>query len=390
MKNDRPLIAIGIELDWPLQHHYDLLAAILKAAKKTNWVCRIESGLESSDRIEQLPDNYDGVIARLTPALADCCRRSNVPVVNVWANSPVKNAVKVFQDETQTGIAAANYFLQRGFRNFGVIQRLDDKRAEYMLKIVEKVVHENGGEVAPWFVSLIPVQMDDWNSYRKQMADWIDGLQLPSAVFASDHIMARHFVQQCLDRGLWIPDDVAVISGMDSSFVCAGMEPTITALKFDYEKIGEVIVETMARMIGGDSAAVRSVAVGGAVTINERRSTDVHAVDDRTVARALRYVWDNGPLPISVEDVVDALQVTRRWLERRFRDELGQSINDVITETRMSRAKRILRDTDEKIYAVAKDAGFSNAQHMARVFAKKAGISPTEYRASAQRRNDHS
>jgi LacI family transcriptional regulator len=102
------------------------------------------------------------------------------------------------------------------------------------------------------------------------------------------------------------------------------------------------------------------------------------------VARARRYIWDNSHLPIGVDDVAHSAGMSRRSLERRFRRVLDRSVNDKIIESRIERAKRILRDTDDPIKLVAVDAGFSNSESMARVFSTRVGISPSRYRASRQ------
>ena len=80
-------IAIGIELDWPYEHHYDVVQGVLEYGREQNWECRLEPGLETTLDIKKLPSKYDGIIARANQSLVDCCKKEGVPLINVWTNS---------------------------------------------------------------------------------------------------------------------------------------------------------------------------------------------------------------------------------------------------------------------------------------------------------------
>ena len=58
----------------------------------------------------------------------------------------------------------------------------------------------------------------------------------------------------------------------------------------------------------------------------------------------------------------------------------GQTINHLITQTRMQQAKNLLRNTDKSISEIAEDVGISNYNYFSRIFKKRFGISPREYR----------
>jgi LacI family transcriptional regulator len=381
---ERPLIAIGIELDWPLPHHYDLVRGITTYGGERGWICRVEPGLETSTRVDELPAAYDGIIARATPELAAHCRRRGIPLVNVWNNSSDHTVPRVSVNHERLGELAAEHLIQRGFRNFGLIARAGDITAQVCMQAAESVIRRNGFEAGVMFQSSMPTELHDWAQYRADLTKWLATSELPVAVIASDHIIARHFVDQCVATELWVPDDVAVISCQDNELVCGGIEPTITAIECGFEAAGGAAAELLAAMLGGAEATSGTSIAPFSGYVVERRSTDVRPVPDRVVARALRYIWDNSHLPIGVDDVAHSAGMSRRSLERRFRNVLDQSVNDKIIESRIERAKRILRDTDDPIKLVAVDAGFSNSESMARVFSTRVGISPSRYRASRQ------
>ena len=100
------------------------------------------------------------------------------------------------------------------------------------------------------------------------------------------------------------------------------------------------------------------------------------------MSRALRFISERGHEPIRVNDVAAAVATTRRTLERRFREALTRSIGEEITRLRVERAKRRLVESDEALNVVAQTSGFSDADHLYKVFVRIVGISPTEFRQS--------
>jgi AraC-like DNA-binding protein len=102
--------------------------------------------------------------------------------------------------------------------------------------------------------------------------------------------------------------------------------------------------------------------------------------DDPVVQRALEIIWTHSPFPTSVNDIARQLPVTRRTLDRRFADATGHSVLEEINACRLSRAKRLLTETDLPVKSVAHLAGFSSTERMRVLFVEREGVSPNSYR----------
>ncbi len=102
--------------------------------------------------------------------------------------------------------------------------------------------------------------------------------------------------------------------------------------------------------------------------------------DDPVVRRALEIIWTHSPFPTSVSDIARQLPVTRRTLDRRFVEATGHSVLEEINACRLSRAKRLLTETDLPVKAVAHLAGFSSTERMRVLFVEREGVSPISYR----------
>jgi len=102
--------------------------------------------------------------------------------------------------------------------------------------------------------------------------------------------------------------------------------------------------------------------------------------DDPIVQRALELIWTHSHFPMSVSDIARQLPVTRRTLDRRFVEATGHSVLDEINACRLSRAKRLLAETDLPVKTVARLAGFSSTERLRVTFVEREGTSPTVFR----------
>ncbi|MFM1905050.1 MAG: hypothetical protein RLZZ440_2950, partial [Planctomycetota bacterium] len=118
-----------------------------------------------------------------------------------------------------------------------------------------------------------------------------------------------------------------------------------------------------------------------------RQSTDTFAIDHQDLLRALGFIRENATNGILVEDVLEAVPMSRRGLERLFQEQLGRSPAEEIRRVRIERAKHLLATTDLTIPKVATACGFGTGAYMATVFRKVVGITPLRYRAAAGARN---
>jgi len=112
-----------------------------------------------------------------------------------------------------------------------------------------------------------------------------------------------------------------------------------------------------------------------------RRSTDVVAVEDKSLAKALRHIRDaSAHEELTVAAVARNAGISRRLLEKRFRRELGYSILDGIRRMRTDKMAQLLVETQMPVREIAEALGFGDVQHFARYFRSVKEMSPLAYR----------
>ena len=65
--------------------------------------------------------------------------------------------------------------------------------------------------------------------------------------------------------------------------------------------------------------------------IVQRQSTNILSVKDSNLIHAIRFIGEHACDPCTVEDVLRAVPVNRRWLERNFTAQLGPTVHAEIT-----------------------------------------------------------
>jgi LacI family transcriptional regulator len=230
----------------------------------------------------------------------------------------------------------------------------------------------------------LPNWIEDWEREQRILLEWLKSLPKPVGMMACNDICGREVLQACAAAGLRVPDDVAVV-GVEvdnDELMCELSSPPLSSIALDVEKAGHEAARLLDSLMSGNRAGDHIVQVEPVYVVT-RQSSEVMAIDDPSVATALRFIKDQARQPIDVSHVVEHAGVSPRTLERRFARVLGRSISSAITQCRLERAKRLLLETDLPSYRVAVGAGFGTIKTFYRVFRRAAGVSPARFRQSA-------
>lgn len=101
---------------------------------------------------------------------------------------------------------------------------------------------------------------------------------------------------------------------------------------------------------------------------------------DKFINAAIGYIDENLHRPITIEELCRELYISKNLLYKKFRTFFGCTVNEYITDKRVERARALLDTTEESSRRIAELCGFENYTYFSRLFKKKMGISPREYR----------
>jgi LacI family transcriptional regulator len=131
--------------------------------------------------------------------------------------------------------------------------------------------------------------------------------------------------------------------------------------------------------MGGEPVEVRPYLIPP-LGVAVRKSSDVLAVDDADVSAAVRFIREHACHGIAVKELLQAVPLSRRVLEGRFRRLLGRTPHEEIARVRFERVRQLLRQTRLPLSEVAERSGFRNAEYLATAFRRAFGTSPSAYR----------
>ncbi len=379
-------IAIMLELQWPYKRHSDIFSGTQRYADEHDWQTVIDEFAHDSLAVRRgsaVP--YDGVIARANRQLVERAAQLGVPVVNVWGSSPVRDlAPGVFPDTKEVGRLCAEHLLARGLRHFATLTSPGNYLEEMAYKEFSRVVGKQGFSFTSAKVPQNPSRdLANWQKTERMIERLMSQWQLPVGIYVGQEGIGRFLVQMCQNRGLRVPEDVAIIAGQNQETLCEHPRPSLTSVEMGYERIGYAAAELLDRLMQGQAPPSEPILLAphGLVV---RESTDFFAVENELVASALAYISSNSHRSIGPKDVARAVGADSRTLQNHFRKTIQRPIAAEIRRVRIERAKRELAQSNRGLDAIAHDVGFGNIQRLYEVFRRELGSTPGEYRRQRQ------
>lgn len=112
---------------------------------------------------------------------------------------------------------------------------------------------------------------------------------------------------------------------------------------------------------------------------------NVGSSSSQYVLAAIKYIQFNYSRDISVDNIAQAVGVSRSHLYRVFMSNVGQSPIDYLTNYRISEACSLLKSSGLSIAEIAVSVGFFDQFYFSRVFKKVKGVPPSKYLAAQEK-----
>lgn len=101
---------------------------------------------------------------------------------------------------------------------------------------------------------------------------------------------------------------------------------------------------------------------------------------DAAIADCQLWLADNYAKPHAVSAMVARSGLSERSFKRRFTQATGMPPIDYVHTLRLEEAKQMLETTDSPVEAIAGEIGYEDASFFRRLFRRKVGLSPSDYR----------
>lgn len=207
------------------------------------------AALASSPVLASMPvhGRLDGLIVmglRIEDAIADRLRERRLPTVAVDADSVLFSRVVI--DDRTGGRTAAEHLRDRGHRRVGYLleRQVSDYESQAIRRLTgfREVIAAAGGSVA------VTSSDNSVDAARAAAADLLDAADRPTAVMAHHDALAVGVLLAARDRGLRVPQDVAVMGFDDGEMAMAA---DLTTVRQPFEESGSTALSVLLGHLGG-------------------------------------------------------------------------------------------------------------------------------------------
>ena len=108
--------------------------------------------------------------------------------------------------------------------------------------------------------------------------------------------------------------------------------------------------------------------------------------DSRRVQKIQKYIADHYQEDIRLAEMAEMVGMTPVSFSRFFHLRTGKTLSDYIIDIRLGFATRLLVDSSQTIAEICYDCGFNNLSNFNRMFRKKKGCSPKEFRENYRKK----
>ena len=358
----------------------DVYPTIIHYAKEHGWRLTIE------DRLAP-PEGWRGdgaiveamdipIIARYLRSL----RHKGISVVNLTDSRIARCIPSCIIDTGLVSRLASEHFCERGFTH----------AAFFSMEWVYGRKMQFAGFAKAWGKAYVSKWI--WPEATKArninnhaaMVKWIKGViaatPKPIAVFCVNSYNAVTLLNICLDMGLSVPEEIAILSAQYDPAFCDCQTVPISGVEIDSRQHAMEAAAMLDGIIERRSDILNHILIKPK-GIKIQQSTNVLASENPMMRHAFRFIRENLSHPFGAAEVAAYLGIPRIRLDRLFASELKRSVGSEILRQRISNVKRMLAESDAKIDSIAAETGFCHASYLIKAFKKAVGVTPHRFRS---------
>ena len=206
------------------------------------------------DSIRLLESSHvDGIIAsfesRQLKELEEL-KKKNFPVVQIYKRWGESSIPTISLNNIKAGYDAVKYLIKAGHRAIGIITTGPESQSGFDRKLgYLKALEEFGIPVDYDLIKVIDSNYDQEQIFSSA-ADMLKLKQRPTAIFASQDLIAAKVYNYLLSHDYSIPDDISIV-GHDNSRISEFLFPLLTTIDTHKEEIGRQSVNLLIEQIKG-------------------------------------------------------------------------------------------------------------------------------------------
>jgi LacI family transcriptional regulator len=380
-------VAVAILAEGDVYPREKILGLVDYHSKHRHWAMHRNQLSQPFVRLSSLKNwDGDGVVSEIyTQAERDIVDALSIPIVNTSTSKYAEGIPTVRVDHELVGEMGAKHLMECDVDSFVFVGPTDisyiKERYAGFKRTLERSKHKCS------MVQYAPKRETKGRSISgdavrpSELMDLLKDLPTPVGIMAASDRIGFAVLEACRRQGLRSPEDVAVVGVNTDEMYCMLAQSSLTSIDVQPREIGFRAAEMLDALMRGEKLKETYVLIPPKRVVF-RDSTDMTRSEYPEVARALRFICNHAAEFIDVTNVLDVVPVSRRWLEMKFKDELGHGIYQEIRRVHVERAKELLITTQLSITQLSRECGFNSAERFEFSFQKLVGMSTSEFRES--------
>ena len=377
-------------------HGYALRTGIARYAREASWILD-----DTYTMIGLVPTWWqgDGILALITASKDALAQRHfpDVPLVDFskgWIadSMPAKYRAagigrpRVLQDNKMIGCLAADHFVEKGFKYIALLNAGNFWMERERLPSFRKTVESAGSKFyeIKYYTQFPPKKhqgpLSDNPLAHKWLVKTLRDLPKPLGVATTADYVAMRVMRACDDGRLTVPEEVSILGCHNDALVCDCAPVPLSSIDDNLELIGYEGAKLLARIMDGKPSPTKPILIPPKGVV-ARMSTNIMAVPDPRVARALRFIFEHyQENNIGAIEIAAVSGMSQSALERAFYKSIGRSPVQELLKVRVENAKKLLQETELKAHEIATQSGFSSIVHFSQAFNRVVGKRPSHFR----------
>lgn len=213
---------------------------------------------------------------------------------------------------------------------------------------------------------------------QEKLYHWFPKMPRPFALLTHADEAAAVMAELAFFSGVSIPEDLAIMGWGNDVEACNLAHPHLSSISVPGERLGFLVAEHAQAIL--EQKALPDLVELPPINVVARRSTELAAVDDPIVAKALAIMRREAANRVPIAEIIRKLPVSKRSFNDRFLKVIGRTPREELFRIRLEMAKDQLLKTNQTVLHVAMDCGFADTESMVRLFKEATGLTPTQFR----------
>lgn len=142
-----------------------------------------------------------------------------------------------------------------------------------------------------------------------------------------------------------------------------------------------MFIETMEQIVGCHNRKNLLQVLRKALLYGGNQQLNMHVSRNQKMGEEIEgYIRENYASDLSLDSLAEQFKISKTYVNRLLKTHTGKCFLETLTDIRMMKAKKLIQEGQYRVYEIAEMVGYRDFSYFIRVFKKKYGTTPNNYK----------